>query len=89
LSGNYQERYAKHLLCFFKCFFFTPIPSLGLALIPQAGVALGMGLIAIQRRPDLGEIILPVAIASTIVFELIGPIFTRIGLGLAGEINKK
>ncbi|HUU39634.1 MAG TPA: hypothetical protein VMW42_01700 [Desulfatiglandales bacterium] len=48
-----------------------------------------MGLIAIQRRPDLGEIILPVAIASTIVFELIGPIFTRIGLGLAGEINKK
>ena len=39
---------------------------MGMALMPQAGVALGMALVATQRRPDLAEIILPVVIASTV-----------------------
>lgn len=60
---------------------------MGLALLPQAGVALGMALVAKQRYPSLGETILPVVIASTIFFELIGPIFTRIALVQWGETN--
>jgi len=60
---------------------------MGMALMPQAGVALGMALVAMQRRPDLGEIILPVVIASTVLFELIGPVLTRIGLIHAGEAH--
>jgi hypothetical protein len=36
--------------------------------MPQAGIALGMALVAIEHRPDLGEIILPVIIASTVLF---------------------
>lgn len=59
---------------------------MGMALMPQAGVALGMALIATQRFPDLREIILPVVIASTVLFEVIGPIMTRVGLTRAGEI---
>ena len=53
--------------------------------MPQAGVALGMALVAIERRPDLGEIILPVVIASTVLFEVIGPMLTRTGLIHVGE----
>ena len=58
---------------------------MGMALIPQAGVALGMALVAMQRRPDLGEIILPIVIASTVLFELIGPVLTRAALIHVGE----
>jgi Kef-type K+ transport system membrane component KefB len=58
---------------------------MGMALMPQAGVALGMALVAIERRPDLGEIILPVVIASTVLFEVIGPVLTRAGLVHVGE----
>ena len=60
---------------------------MGMALMPQAGVALGMALVAMQRRPDLGEIILPVVIASTVLFELVGPVLTRTGLIHVGEVR--
>ncbi|WP_150913890.1 cation:proton antiporter [Marinobacter halotolerans] len=54
------------------------LPSnLGLALTPQAGVAIGMALLAAQRFPQYSDTILPVVVASTIVFELIGPVFVR------------
>jgi Kef-type K+ transport system membrane component KefB len=61
---------------------------MGMALMPQAGVALGMALIATQRRPDLGEIILPVVIASTVFFEVVGPVLTQIGLVKVGEVDR-
>lgn len=58
------------------------------ALMPQAGVAMGMALVAAQRFPETGEIILPVVIGATIFFELIGPVFTRQALVRAGEVLK-
>jgi Kef-type K+ transport system membrane component KefB len=60
---------------------------MGMALLPQAGVAMGMALVAVQRRPGLEEIVLPTVIASTVLFEVIGPVLTRIGLLRAGEIS--
>lgn len=57
----------------------------GLALTPQAGVALGMALVAAAALPAHGEQIMTVAIASTIVFELFGPVLTRIALARAGD----
>jgi hypothetical protein len=62
---------------------------MGVALMPQAGVALGMALMVIEKRPELGNMILPVVIASTIVFEVIGPIFTRMGLVRVGDAYRK
>jgi Kef-type K+ transport system membrane component KefB len=50
---------------------------LGLALFPQAGVAIGMALLGAQRFPNDAQLILTVAIASTIVLETVGPIFAR------------
>lgn len=53
---------------------------MGVALLPQAGVAIGMALIASSTFPEYKEILLPLIISSTIFFELIGPIFTRIAI---------
>ena len=60
---------------------------LGLALIPQAGVALGCALIAKDTFPEFGGIIFTTIVATTIIYELIGPICTKVALEKAGEIN--
>jgi Kef-type K+ transport system membrane component KefB len=59
---------------------------MGLALLPQAGVAIGMALIAAQRFPEIGDLVLSVVLASTVCFELAGPIATRWALARVGEI---
>ena len=58
---------------------------MGMALMPQAGIALGMALVVTQRFPHLGKIILPVVIGATVIFEVIGPVLTRIALVRVGE----
>lgn len=51
--------------------------SIGLALTPQAGVAIGMALLAAEQFPEFRDSILSVVVASTILFELIGPQLVR------------
>lgn len=51
--------------------------NIGLALTPQAGVAIGMALLAAERFPEYRDSILPVVVASTIVFELFGPVLVK------------
>lgn len=46
---------------------------LGLGLVPQAGVALGLALIAKQTMPEIGNFIHPVIVSATVIYELIGP----------------
>lgn len=58
--------------------------AMGLALMPQAGVALGMALTAGAAYPDIAETLLAVTIGSTVVFEVLGPLLTRYALKLAG-----
>ncbi len=58
---------------------------LGLAMLPQAGVALGMALIAVQRVPEIGAVIMPVVVAATVLFEIVGPVITRQALRRTGE----
>lgn len=60
---------------------------MGLALMPQAGVAMGMALIAGNQFPEFERVILPVIIGSTVVFELTGPLLTRLALGRVGELG--
>jgi len=62
---------------------------MGLALVPQAGVALGMALMATQRFPHLKDVVIPVVIGSTVIFEVIGPIFTRRILIRTGEAHRQ
>jgi len=58
---------------------------MGLAIMPQAGVALGMALVAGNTFPELKDTILPLVVGSTVVFELLGPVLTRLALIRAGE----
>ena len=59
---------------------------LGLALIPQAGVALGMALVGGQYFPELAETLLAITIGSAIVFEIFGPIMTLVAVRKVGEV---
>ncbi|NRG19970.1 cation:proton antiporter [Rhizobiales bacterium] len=61
---------------------------LGPALLPQAGVAIGMALVAEEQFPDLELSLLTVAVSTTIVFELIGPILTQEAFYRTGEAPK-
>jgi NhaP-type Na+/H+ or K+/H+ antiporter len=58
----------------------------GWCLLPQAGVALGLALMVSERSPQLGSQVLPIVIGTTIVFEVVGPIITRLALARAGEV---
>ena len=58
----------------------------GWCLLPQAGVALGLVLLASERVPEVGKILLPLVIATTVIFELVGPLFTQRHLRMAGEL---
>jgi Kef-type K+ transport system membrane component KefB len=51
-------------------------PWYGMALLPQAGVAVGMALIAAREFPGHADLILGLTVATTIVFEVIGPLAT-------------
>ncbi|SNS47805.1 cation:proton antiporter [Jannaschia aquimarina] len=56
----------------------------GPALLPQAGVAVGMALVAGEVFPDWAQTIMALTIASTVLFELIGPPATMAAIRRAG-----
>ena len=53
---------------------------MGLALMPQAGVAIGMALLTANRFPEYQQTILSIVISTTVFFELFGPVFTSMAL---------
>ncbi len=59
---------------------------LGLTLLPQAGVAIGMATLVSARFPTLGAQVNTIVLAGVLVFELAGPIITKWALTKAGEI---
>ena len=62
---------------------------MGMALLPQAGVALGMALVAARRFPEVGNSLLALVIATTAFFELVGPVLARYALSRAGETHSR
>ncbi|MFA7560580.1 MAG: cation:proton antiporter [Candidatus Izemoplasmatales bacterium] len=61
---------------------------LGYALIPQAGVAIGLSLIATTvLNPELGAQIRTIVLAATVIYELFGPVITKTVLKKAKEIT--
>ncbi len=59
---------------------------LGITLLPQAGVALGMCTLAAQGLPGEGALIRNITLFAVLIYELFGPLFTRQALMAAGEI---
>ena len=68
---------------------------LGFAILSQAGVAIGLALLVKSDlaqygtiATQLGTIAITMIAATTVVFEIIGPIGTRFAVKKAGEIGK-
>ncbi|MBO5321462.1 MAG: cation:proton antiporter [Clostridia bacterium] len=59
---------------------------LGITLLPQAGVALGMCTVAMQLG-EAGNLIKNITLFAVLIYELFGPVFTRMALTAAGEIK--
>ncbi len=69
---------------------------LGLGILSQAGVAIGLALIVKQELVEfgshgaqIGSVVITTVTATCLFFEIIGPILTKIGLEKAGEIQVK
>lgn len=62
---------------------------LGFAILAQAGLAVGLVLIARQRFPDIAQTITTVVLGSVVVFEIFGPLSARIAIGRSGESRQQ
>lgn len=61
---------------------------LGLALIPQAGVAIGLTLLAAQAFPEIAPMLTTLILGAVVVHEMIGPFTAKIAIVGAGEVGK-
>lgn len=72
-----------------KCMKAPPVVAkyLGFSLIPQAGVAIGLSLIAESTVPQYGAVIRAIVLCGTLIYEIVGPVITKLALKGAGEIQ--
>lgn len=84
----------KYFGTFFSCKLLKMDPKitkyLGLALVPQAGVALGLGFMG--RRllgGSTGETFLNIILASSVLYEIVGPALAKTAIVNVAEIEKK
>lgn len=61
---------------------------LGPALVPQAGVAIGLSLAASSVVPEHASEIRTVILCGTLIYELVGPVIAKTCLKKAGEITE-
>ncbi len=68
------------------------VKYLGITLLPQAGVALGMATMAsnpVTGLGEVGEIVAQVTLFAVLIYEIVGPMLTKISLQKAGEIHEE
>ena len=87
-AGKYFGSYAGAAICKSEK---TVKKYLGITLLPQAGVAIGMAQM-VAASPDLPAAlqreVVTVALFATLVYELVGPVLTKLALKKAGEIDE-
>ena len=64
------------------------VKYLGITLLPQAGVALGMAIKAIELGPE-GAIVRNITLFAVLIYEIVGPFLTKVALTKAGDINEE
>ena len=62
---------------------------LGLALVPQAGVAIGLTVVAGNCVPQYAAQIRAIILCATLIYELVGPAISKFALTKAGDIKKE
>ncbi|GAA0725684.1 cation:proton antiporter [Clostridium malenominatum] len=63
------------------------VKYLGLSLLPQGGVSIGLSIIVRQELPQFSVGITTVILFSVFVYEISGPILAKIAIEKAGEVN--
>lgn len=63
------------------------VKYLGITLLPQAGVALGMSVTAMQLGQTDGGLVRNIVLFAVLIYELVGPLLTKMSLSAAGEIQ--
>ena len=58
---------------------------LGLSIIAQAGLAVGLVLVTRERFPDIAPTVTTVVLGAVVVFEIAGPLSARFALDRSGE----
>ena len=64
------------------------VDNLGITLLPQAGVALGMCVSAQELGEAEGTLIRNIVLFAVLIYELVGPLLTREALKRAGDITE-
>ena len=62
------------------------IKYLGITLLPQAGVALGMASKAVELGGD-GALVRNITLFAVLIYEIVGPFLTKVALTKAGDIQ--
>ena len=61
---------------------------MGLALIPQAGVAIGLAFLGQRLLPEeMGKLLLTIILSSSVLYEMVGPVCAKMSLFLSGSIT--
>lgn len=63
---------------------------LGMALLPQGGVAIGLAALGARTiGGDIGNAVETVILAACVIYEFVGPVLAKLSLSLAGAYSKK
>lgn len=62
---------------------------LGITLLPQAGVALGMSSIVLSTMGEQGVLVRNIVLFAVLIYELVGPVLTKMALMRSGDIKEK
>ena len=59
---------------------------LGLGLLPQGGISIGLSVLVAQQLPEYAVVINTIIMFSVLIYETTGPIFSKLAISLAGEL---
>lgn len=65
----------------------TVVKNLGMSLLTQGGVSIGLSMTVRKQLPQLSDSVVSVILFSVLIFEILGPILASIGIKRAGEVN--
>ncbi|MBU5427512.1 cation:proton antiporter [Tissierella pigra] len=63
------------------------VKYLGMSLLTQGGISIGLSMIVKKELPELSDSIITVILFSVLIYEIIGPILAKIAITKAGEVN--
>lgn len=65
----------------------TIVKYLGMSLLTQGGISIGLSMQVRNQMPELGDSVVTLILFSVLVFEILGPILTKIAVTKAGEVD--